>query len=83
MDFILADLTAAAPIYIQNIDGVDKMFGIYHITSKIEQCPYNGKFQQVDYNITLELPIDKLPPEIQVLLPGIAQHWISTQYPNT
>lgn len=78
MEFILADLfTVDGPKFI---DG--QLIIIVNIKSKIVGFPYEGKFEQVDYNVTLNLP-NALPTEIEAQIPILAQAWITATYPTT
>ena len=54
-----------------------------HITSVIEDFPYEGKFEQIDYGVKLEFSSSLTAQQINNELPIVAQQWINTQYPNT
>jgi len=87
MQFVLADLAVInGARYVDRTDGdgnVSKQLVItVHITSKCDAIPYVGKFQQVDYNIDLDLDDTILPSALNEALPQIAQVWITNKYPN-
>ena len=79
MNFKLSNLSVVNGA--RYVDG--KLIITVHITSKIEECPYENKFEQVDYNVDLELPEDKTPAQLNDMLPTIAQAWVTENYPNT
>lgn len=54
-----------------------------HITTMIQDFPYIGKFQQIDYNVVLVLPGSLTIDEANAQLPTYGQAWINTTYPNT
>lgn len=66
-----------------NDEPVKRLIITVHITTKVVQCPYDGKFQQVDYDVDLDLPDNNTPSEISDMLPVIAQNWINNKYPST
>lgn len=80
MEFILKNISTVKGAHF---DEDNNLKIVVHITSAIKEIPYEGKFQQVDYNITLDLPKYQLPEAINALLPSIAQEWITATYPNT
>lgn len=83
MRFLLSKLSISnGARYLTDENEERKLMITVNITSKIEDFPYPNKFEQIDYNVNLELPENKTGSELDALLPEIAQNWINEKYPD-
>lgn len=67
----------------KEVDGQKILYMTGHVTSKMVECPYDGKFEQTDYNQEIILPKGSLPETIEAELPEILNQWVIDNYPNT
>ena len=83
MNFLLKDFSIVnGARFVPQDDGSTSLILTIHITSYCDAIPYDGAFQQIDYNVDLTLDPNTSPNDLITQLPTILQSWVNNKYPN-